>query len=140
MGTWGASLFGSDSAQDFLDIVASMSESERLEHVIQIFEEADRSGDSSTAEVTPEEIIAAASIVAGSLPGGEFVLLSDDYEGLSDIAFSSVSPAVRDSALRALSSSIPPGGWWWNSWVDPEDRAQMEGAIERIRAVLNTGA
>ena len=139
MGTWSASPFGSDSALDLLDQFSDVEEGQRAEFLEQIFR-AGLSGpaDGAIGKVLPDEVIAAAAILAASLPGGQEFPWNQDVD---DILLPSVSRSGFELpvlALRALRHVIPDGGWWWRSWKDERDAEQMRAALNQIEGVLLT--
>ncbi|MGI5289164.1 DUF4259 domain-containing protein [Nonomuraea polychroma] len=138
MGTWGADLFGSDTALDILDAISSTPPENRVEFIYRIFESAIDQANSVTPTIVPEEVIAAASIVAANLPGGETVSWGEEAEGISRWLPKPVPVAVAASALDALNASLPTDGWWWRSWQNASDRAQMQDALDRVRSLLAT--
>lgn len=136
MGTWGAGLFDNDTALDFLEVVGSMTPAGRLEHVVQTLRLSEGIGRSATPPVTIEEAIAAASIVAANMPGGEEFPWHDEVQKISDWLPKPVSNEVAASAVRALDAATPADGWWWRSWVDSTEKAQMKAMLEVVRGLL----
>ena len=137
MGTWGVSPFGSDSAQDLLDTVGAMPPAERLALVERTLASGVESGDSPSATVLPDEVIAAVAIVAANLPGGHGLPWNDDVAGVVDWLPRPLPSGLPDLAARALDSAAPPDGWWWRSWVEESDRRAARDAIDQVRAALS---
>jgi hypothetical protein len=136
MGTWGADPFGNDTAEDFLAGLAPLSSSERLEFVVRAFKSALEETRSSSPDVLPEEVISAAAVVAANLPTGESFPWNEEVPGITQWLSSPVPAQVSALAIEALDASLPPDGWWWRSWFDDADRAEMKSSIERIKSVL----
>jgi alpha-glucosidase len=136
VGTWGSGPFDSDTALDFLSTVSSVSSNERMALISRIFDSAVEGANLTTPIVTPEEVLAAAAVVAANSPGGEVVSWGEEAIGISQWLPKPVSVALATSALDALEASIPADGWWWSSWQNDSDRARMQDAIERIRRLL----
>jgi alpha-glucosidase len=136
MGTWGVHPFGSDTALDFLDLISTLSPQARLELILRTLQSASYDSPALDSVSLPEEVIAAASIVAVNLPGGEELPWNDEYEGLRGSLPMPVSIEVRTLAYDALELALPVDGWWWQSWVDTDDRSQMQSSIDSVKTVL----
>ncbi|WP_433381461.1 DUF4259 domain-containing protein [Streptosporangium sp. CA-115845] len=136
MGTWGAGPFDSDTALDLLDAVSGLPQSERLESIVGTLNSGMSEGPSAISSVTPEEVIAAASIVAANLPSGESFPWNGEVSGISEWLPKPVPAAVVETALRALDAALPSDGWWWESWIDASEKAQIQDSLEQIRSVL----
>src|SRR5262249_59158418 len=82
MGTFGTGPFGSDGALDLLDELTGQPADQRRETLGRIFSRVRGHPDLLWREFFPDEIVAAAAIVAASLPGGEDIrrdLVSQGY-------------------------------------------------------------
>jgi alpha-glucosidase len=71
MGTFGTGPFGSDDALDLLDQLADQPAGERCVILEQIFFQIQDHPDLLRWKFFPSKIVAAAAVVAASLPGGE---------------------------------------------------------------------
>ena len=135
MGTFGTNLLGSDSAQDFIDSVATMSADQRLDEVSRVLTLAVNEPSSIMDEVVPEEVVAAAVLVAATLPG------ADDGLGVNEEARRASLPdrapriLVR-LAVQAIDVTTGPDSWWRTSWTQETDAELAMDAIRQLRAVL----
>ncbi|MEV4510025.1 DUF4259 domain-containing protein [Dactylosporangium sp. NPDC049525] len=68
MGTWGSHPFAGDGAQDLIDFMAKRNDKERRKEFHEIFEAAPHAGQPHV-DVFPEDIVAAALLIALSVPG-----------------------------------------------------------------------
>lgn len=136
MGTWGTGPFDSDIAGDFLDQLEGLSALQRLAVIERTFRVVIESGGSSTSSVLPEEVIAAAALMAANIPEGQFFAWEEEYPGMSGWLPQPIPSGLASNALQALDVALPPGGWFWRSWVDDPDRAEAQAVIESLRAVL----
>jgi hypothetical protein len=69
MGTWGTGPFSNDSALDLLDALGTQPASQRRETLERIFFRVQDRPDLLGWKFFPDEIVAAAPIVAARLPG-----------------------------------------------------------------------
>lgn len=136
MGTWGDGPFGSDTAMDFLEQAEQLSGPERQTMVERTLTTALEPRERGREEVLPEEVLAAASVVAANLPSGADLPWNDEMPGISEWLPERPSRQLRDLAVEALGVALPVNGWWWESWVDPNDRSRMKDAFDRIISVL----
>lgn len=147
MGTWGPEPFDSDTAADYLDDLGELSPPMRLDAIVRTLgsvpetprETAPGDGVRRPADALPEEVIAAAAVVAANLPSGERLPWNGEVAGITEWLPQPVPEAVRSLAIGALDAAVPAGGWWWRSWVDDADRDRAAGALDRLRAALGGG-
>ena len=135
MGTWGVSPFESDSAQDFLDGLADISAGQREEAVRRMLSYPVNDAASLMRDVVPEEVMAAAALVALGLPGGAELPWRDDEASTAALSESS-SAALAGMALRAVDVVVAPDGWWWRGWVSEDDRVQAGELVSQLRSAL----
>lgn len=136
VGTWGSGPFQGDSALDFIDLMGPLSRDERQGEVEQLFTAAIEDGRTGRTSVLPEEVLAAAAVVAASWPSGTELPWNADVPSIAEWLPQPVPARLRSLALQALETSLPPGGWWWESWRDPGDREDMERVVKQIERVL----
>ena len=136
MGTWGSSPFDSDTSEDFLDNLEGLPASQRLIMVETIFRSAiEAQGDANTS-VLPEEVMAAAAVVAANTPAGRSLTWNEEYPGVTEWLAQPITPALAMSAIQALDMTLPADGWFWRSWVDDGEREEARAAIDHLRSVL----
>jgi alpha-glucosidase len=136
MGTWGSGPFDSDTAEDFLDEMKEQPVPRRLEVVERTLRAAIEAGGSSTSSVLPEEVMAAAAVVAANIPAGYSLPWNEEYPSITKWLEKPVAPLLARSAIQALESTLPADGWFWRSWVDAGEREEAQAAIDSLRAVL----
>ncbi|PAX83042.1 hypothetical protein CLM85_05145 [Streptomyces albidoflavus] len=136
MGTWGSGPFDSDTAEDFLDEMEERSAPQRLEVVEHTFRTAIEAGGNSTSSVLPEEVVAAAAVVAANVPTGRSLPWNEEYPSVTEWLAKPVAPLLASSAIQALELTVPTGGRFWRSWVDADEREEAQAAINSLRAVL----
>ncbi|MEV5156394.1 DUF4259 domain-containing protein [Streptomyces werraensis] len=136
MGTWGSGPFDSDTAEDFLDAMERQSTAQRLEVIERTLRAAIEGAGSSTSSVLPEEVMAAAAVVAANVPAGQSLPYYEEYPSVTEWLAKPISPLLASSAIRALELTLPEDGWFWRSWVDSDVREEAQAAINRLRAVL----
>ncbi len=137
MGTWGVSPIGSDSAMDFLDLLAELPEGDRRTRVVDVLTIADQRPEAIMREIVPEEVLAAAAVVAGALPGGEALPWAGD-DALAGAGLAAGSAAGLGAvAVRAVRAAVSHGGGWWEaSWVSEEDRVAARESLDGLVQVL----
>jgi hypothetical protein len=136
MGTWGSGPFDSDTAEDFLDELEEQPASQRMEVVERTFRAAIEAGGSSTSSVLPEEVMAAAAVVAANIPSGRSLVWNEEYPSVTEWLVGPIAPALASSAIQALEVALPADGWFWRSWVDAGEREEAKAAIDSLRSVL----
>ncbi|MEV5546293.1 DUF4259 domain-containing protein [Streptomyces sp. NPDC052309] len=136
MGTWGSGPFDSDTAEDFLDELEEQPVPQRLEVIERTFRAAIEAGGSSTSSVLPEEVMAAAAVVAANVPAGRALAWNEEYPSITEWLAKPIAPPLALSAIRALELTLPADGWFWRSWVDAAEREEAQAAIDSLRAVL----
>ncbi|PJE98286.1 hypothetical protein CUT44_08445 [Streptomyces carminius] len=136
MGTWGPGPFDSDTAEDYLDELEEKSASGRLVAVTTTFRATTEDGTSS--EILPEEVIAAAAVVAANLPAGASLEWSEDYSDVTDWLPKPVDPILASSAMRALENVFSENESFWRSWVNAEEREEARAELDRVKALLRS--
>ncbi|WP_283134316.1 DUF4259 domain-containing protein [Rhizohabitans arisaemae] len=136
MGTWGSGPFDNDTAEDFLDELEEMSPSQRQALVEKLFHSAIEGREGSRTSVLPEEVVAAAALVAANIPAGSSIFLNEDYPGIAEWLERPVLPALASLAIQAVEVTFSADSWFWGSWVDTESRKEAQSAIRSLRSVL----
>lgn len=143
MGTWGTGPFSSDGALDLLDELAELEQEDRVAELARILSVVNNNPELLMKEVYPDEVVAAAALVAISLPGGAKIADSQREavaNELSAAALSSPAYELAESALSALLSVAGPDGLWLRGWTDEEKMASAIQAVGQLRAVLESAA
>jgi alpha-glucosidase len=141
MGTWGTGPFSSDGALDLLDELAGQPASQRREALERIFSGARNRPDLLGRKFFPDEIVAAAAVLAASLPGGEGPRqnLADHGYDVDALLVPAPDPELNHSALEALQVAAGPHGPWHDGWTGPQAAAQARQTTDRLAAILRRG-
>lgn len=139
MSTWGCGPFDSDSAQDLLDEMIPMSPSRRLAAIEEIATSAIEDAETGRTSVAPEAVIAAAAIVAVSLSHDVRLPGIEEAPDLGQWLPRPLPDDLPKLVTTALDVTLPPGGWWWDSWLDADEKTVMERNIAVIGRVLRAG-
>ena len=132
MGTWGTGPFDSDLAADFVDELEGLTS----QKVIEVLERAFQRVTDSGARVDGgdgTEAVAAAALVASTIPGSGIVIDPDDgpREPLPQLPL-----ALRSSAVLALQCVLQDGSELLTGWVDSADTAKWRHEVQRIAEAL----
>jgi len=138
MGTFGTGPFSSDGALDLLDELKCQSVGQRREALERIFVQVRDRPDLLGRKFFPDEIVAAAAVVAASLAGGEDIQrdLGDRGYDVNAILVRAPDPELSASALEALLVAAGPDGPWHDGWVAPEIAADARQTTDRLEAAL----
>ncbi|MEU2874142.1 DUF4259 domain-containing protein [Streptomyces olivoreticuli] len=132
MGTWGTGPFDSDMAADFVDGLAGMSPEQVIEAMTRAFQRVVGSG-SRVDGGDGAEAVAAATLVAGQIPGSEVVIDPDD--GPSE-PLPVLPLPLRPEAGRALRRVLQEGSELAAGWVESTDAEEWRTTVQTIiRAV-----
>jgi hypothetical protein len=82
-------------------------------------------------QIFPDEIVAAAALVAASLPGGE------QLHAPTTAALPEPSADLAAPACKALLLVAGPNGPWRQGWVTQPDAAQASQTIQGLTDILN---
>lgn len=138
MGTFGTGPFGSDGALDLLDELADQPAVQRREALERVFSRLQHRPDLLGRKIFPDEIAAAAAVVAASLPGGEGI--REDLAGLGydpDTLLVPVpDPDLNHSALEVLLVAAGRDGPWHDGWTGPQAAAEARQTTDRLTAIL----
>lgn len=134
MGTFGTGPFDNDGALDLLVELAG----QRREVLDRIFSRVRDRPDLLGRKVFPDEVVAAAAVVAASLPGGEGIRqdLADHGYDVDTVLLPATDPELHASALEALLLAAGRDGPWHDGWTDPEDAAQARHTTDNIAAIF----
>jgi hypothetical protein len=135
VGTWGAGLFDSDTAQDLLDSLEDLTPTMRAERLRAVLERAPGMTESNPRSAE-EEVITAAAIVGIHLPGGDTVEVDEDYPDIPQWLIRPIPAELAALARQALDVALPEDSWWWNSWVNPDDLARITREVDRLKQIL----
>ena len=140
MGTWGAGLLDSDSAQDFLDQVKGMPVEARAAMVEQVLVRVAEDSSVVIREFVPEELVAVVAVVAATAVG------SRDFEWMNNEALLEAAREMdsqthlHDAAISALGAVAGSGSAsLLSGWKSEDDRRLMQRQLDEIRSVLSDG-
>ncbi|GIF62575.1 hypothetical protein Ais01nite_06100 [Asanoa ishikariensis] len=140
MGTFGTDPFSSDGAMDFLEELAEQPPDGRAAELERLFLLVRNQPDLLGREFFPDEVVAAAAIVAATLPFGR-----QFSERLESLAENDLAPDVRLGAPAPRLASIAReallfvAGPWQQGWVDDTDAAEARDTIAELSRVLAGG-
>ncbi|WP_091562507.1 DUF4259 domain-containing protein [Micromonospora pattaloongensis] len=141
VGTFGTGPFSSDGALDFLEELAERPTEQQLDALRHMFTYVLANRDRLWREFFPDEVVAAAALVAATLPGGEHLQhrltelaeLADE----TDIALLPASASgLAAPALEALLFVAAPDGPWHQGWTTEADRLHAQRTIDDLVAIL----
>jgi Domain of unknown function (DUF4259) len=137
MGTWGAGLFASDSAQDFLEEMRAASIEDRLGRVAKILERTAADPSTIMREYVPEEIIVAAAVVAATMPSARSAGWMSDaalQDAIAGIPSQTQIAALASSALQAAVDFND--SWLISSLKDEGDRQSLLRELNELKTAL----
>ncbi|MFJ6088095.1 DUF4259 domain-containing protein [Streptomyces sp. NPDC092369] len=131
-GTWGTGPFDSDLAADFIDELDGLPSQKVIEVLERVFQRVTDSG-ARVDGGDGTEAVAAAALVASTIPGSGIVIDPDDgpREPLPELPL-----ALRSSAVLALQCVLHDGSQLLTGWVDSADAAQWRSEVQRIAETL----
>ncbi len=136
MGTWGPLPFDSDSAQDLIDFMAKRSDAERRVAFHEIFDGALRLGDDDV-DVFADDVVAAATMIAMSVPGGTQRLGEEiAAQEATAAVVSGLDVGLAGEALTALDAMRVPGNDWFDTWIEEDADGETARAVQAIADVL----
>ncbi|CCH19348.1 Conserved hypothetical protein [Micromonospora lupini str. Lupac 08] len=138
MGTFGTGPFSSDGALDFLDELAERPPQKRVEALRHMLGYVLTNRDLLWREYFPDQVVAAAALVAATFPGGEHLRhrLTQVAEEPSATILPEPAPDLATSALEALRFVAGPGGPWHQGWTTETDQAEAQRTIDGLTAIL----
>jgi hypothetical protein len=140
MGTFGTGPFSSDGAMDFLEELAERPAEQRAAALEHIFTFVKEKPELLWRKFFPDEVVAAAAVVAASLPAGQQfdqeleALVEDDLA--SDVRLAAPAPDLASAALQALTFVAGPGGSWHQGWTNDTDAAEARETVAALSQVL----
>ena len=140
VGIFGTGPFSSDGALDLLDELADQPPGQRREALEGIFLQVRNHPDLRWRAYLPDQIVAAAAIVAASLPGGEDIRrdLADHADDVHAVLVPAPDHDLTALALHALLFAAGPDGPWHDGWVDPQTAAQARQTSDQLTAILRS--
>ncbi|MCO1595546.1 DUF4259 domain-containing protein [Micromonospora sp. RHAY321] len=136
MGTFGTGPFSSDGALDFVEELAEKPPEHHLDALRHMFAYVLANRDLLWREFFPDQVVAAAALVAAALPGGEHLQaeLSDE----TDMALLPASASdLATPALEALLFVAGPDGPWHQGWTTEAHRLDARRTINDLDAILS---
>ncbi|GLW32661.1 hypothetical protein Areg01_55990 [Actinoplanes regularis] len=140
MGTFGTGPFSSDGAIDFLEELAERPPERRAAALEHMFLFVKDKPELLGREFFPDEVVAAAAIVAASLPGGQQfderleTLIENDLA--PDARLSAPAPELASIALEALLFVAGPQGPWHQGWTSDTNAAEARDTVAALSQVL----
>ncbi|MGW5669781.1 DUF4259 domain-containing protein [Micromonospora sp. NPDC003776] len=138
MGTFGTGPFSSDGALDFLEELAERPPKQHFDALRHMFTYVLANRDLLWREFFPDQVVAAAALVAAALPGG--VHLQHRLAELSDETDIALLPtSALDLAAPALESLLfvaGPDGPWHQGWTTEADRLDAQRTVHDLAAIL----
>ncbi|MBO0822290.1 MAG: DUF4259 domain-containing protein [Actinobacteria bacterium] len=138
MGTFGTGPFDSDGALDFLDGLANLPAGELCEALERTFIVVWNEPEQLGRTVFPDEVVAAAAVVAASLSGGASIrrqLANKGYDA-DAILVTEANHELAESALNALGRAAGRNGPWHHGWTSPDDAVRARQTTEQLAAIL----
>jgi alpha-glucosidase len=138
MDTFGTGPFSNVGGLDFLDHFARLPVGQRREVLERIFCQVEDRPYLLGWKFFPEEVVAAAAIVAACLPGGENIRQELAYWHYTADA---ILPAGADlklsvSASKALLVAAGRDGLWHDAWANPEEAARARQTTDQLAAIF----
>ena len=138
VGTFGTGPFSSDGALDFLDALAERSADRWPGTLDHVFNYVLDNPSLIMKEWFPDEIVAAAALVAVTLDGNEFVadlaLVSSNTR--LDPSLLYPMPDLAALAYEALEAVAGDHGPWHQNWVDQSLSREATDTTNKLFAVL----
>ncbi|WP_436532888.1 DUF4259 domain-containing protein [Actinoplanes sp. HUAS TT8] len=140
MGTFGTGPFSSDGAMDFLGELAGHPPAERQAVLRSTFLLVKESPDLLWREFFPDEIVAAAAVVAAALPGGqqfdEELARLEDRDLISDVR---LVPPLRDLVGHTREALLSVADPWLQGWTTETADAEARDTFAALSQVLIHG-
>jgi hypothetical protein len=141
MEIFGAGPFSNEHGLQFLDRFAREPVRQRREILEQIFVQVQDRPYLLGWKFFPEEVVAAAAIVAACLPGSDSTRQELAYFGYEPEAIlpGGANPELSASALKALRLAAGQNGPWYATRTSPDDAVQAEQTrqtTDHLAAVL----
>jgi Domain of unknown function (DUF4259) len=137
VGTWGPGALDNDDALDLLDMLTEQDAASRRRILERIFSKVREHPQDLNRTFGPAQVVAAAAIVAASLPTGGDVLreiTGHDYDAA--LVIPSDDPELAGTALTALLIAAGRDGAWHQGWDDAGTALQARRATDRLASVF----
>lgn len=138
MGTFGTGPFSSDGAVDFLEELAERAPDQHVDTLRHMLSYVLANRDLLWREFFPDQVVAAAALVAASLPGGEHMQhrLAELLEE-TDMKLAPASASdLATPALDALLFVAEPEGPWHQGWTTEVDKVEAQRTTNDLIAIL----
>ncbi|GIF09283.1 DUF4259 domain-containing protein [Actinoplanes siamensis] len=143
MGTFGTGPFSSDGAMEFLEELAERPAERRATALERMFTFVKEQPELLWREFFPEEVVAAAAVVAASLPGGhqfnQKLAELVEHDLVPDVRLAAPVLDLAGAALQALTFVAGPGGPWHQGWTNDTDAAEARETVAVLSQVLILG-
>ncbi|MEU5564435.1 DUF4259 domain-containing protein [Micromonospora musae] len=140
MGTFGTGPFSSDGALDFLEELAERPLEQHLDALRHMFTYVLANRGLLWREIFPDEVVAAAALVAAAIPRGEHLQrhLAELSDGARIPSLPASASGLAAPALEALLFVASPGGPWHQGWTAEADRLDAQRTADDLVAILRT--
>lgn len=138
VGTFGTGPFSSDAAMDLVQELAEQPAHERSEALERILSQPRDHPDMLWRTYFPDQIVAAAAVVAANLPGGEDIQheLAELIDDVEAVILPAPTSDLMDLALHGVLFAAGPNGPWHNGWANPDTAAQAQRTSDQLLTVL----
>jgi hypothetical protein len=136
MGTWDVGPFDNDAAADWCGDLQEAKPARRPAMVRSAFTSVLDEGDAYLDSDLAVEAIAAAAIVAATLPGGAAITSSYAPDFLIEGGGIEVPDDVPALAVRALDRIVGDDSEWRELWEDTEEAPSALAVLQQIRATI----
>jgi hypothetical protein len=141
VGTFGTGPVSSDGALDFLEELAERPPEQHVDALRQMFTYVLANRGLLWREFFPDEVVAAAALVAATLPGGEHLQhrLTDLAELSDETGIALLATSASDLAAPALEALLfiaGRDGPWHQGWTTEADRLDAQRTIDDLVAIL----
>src|SRR5260221_13039193 len=134
MGTFGTGPFNSNGPLDVIDGLAELHGGQRREVLERMFLVVRNEPEQLERTVFPDEVVAAAAVVAVSLAGGTSIrqkLANSGYDA-DAIVVTDADPKLAASDLSALGRAPGRVGPWHAGWTSPDDAVRAPQTTEQL--------
>jgi hypothetical protein len=138
VGTWGPGAFDNDDALDLLDMLTRQDAISRRQELERIFRTTREHPENLNWTLGPAEVVAAAAIVAASLPTGEAVAreITGHHYDTAALMIPDTDPELADAALAALLIAAGRDGAWHQGWTDAPTAWQARRTTDQLASVF----
>ena len=138
MGTWGPGAFDNDDALDLLDALTGQDPVSRRQSLERVFRVTREHPQDLNWTLGPAEVVAAAAVVAASLPTGESVVqeITGHHYDAAVLVIPDDVPELADDALTALLIAAGRDGPWHQGWTDAGVARQARRTTDQLASVF----